>query len=69
MHLEGSDVDFEPEPPDKLPVEVAGQRLDAIYDDEPLEFKKDLIASNIQMLVQDPLEESDLGDRANKRPT
>lgn len=66
MHLEGPNANFEPEPPDKLPVDVAIQRLNAIYDDEPLGFEKDPITSNIKMLTHDPLEEIDLGDRRIK---
>lgn len=53
----------------KLPIDVVGQRLDSIYDDNPLGFEKDSISSNIKMLVQDPLEEIDIGDEVNKRPT
>ena len=48
---------------------MQSQRLDAIYDDEPLGFEKDLVAPNIKMLAQDPLEEIDLGDVIRKRPT
>ena len=61
--------DFDPEPPDKVQDEVQGQRLDAIYDDEPLGFEKDPLANNIKMLAQDPLEEIDLGEGATRRPT
>ena len=38
VYLEWPSVDFEPEPPDKQHVKVTSQRLDAIYDDEPLGF-------------------------------
>lgn len=69
VHLEVPGVDFEPEPSDKQHGEVTSQRLDAIYDDEPLDFEKDPVAPNIKMLVQDPLEENDLGDGISKRPT
>ena len=48
---------------------VDGQRLDCIYDDEPLGFEKDLLGSTIKMRAQDPLEEVDLGDGSVKRPT
>ena len=48
---------------------MQGQRLDAIYDDEPLGFEKDPLANNIKMLAQDPLEETDLGKWGIKRPT
>lgn len=50
-HLEGPGKDFNPEPLDKVQDEVHGQRLDAIYDDEPLGFEKDLLANNIKMLA------------------
>src|SRR3954469_19189514 len=49
--------------------EGSNQRLDAIYDEEPLGFEKDPMASNIKMLAQDPLEEVNLGDRDQKRIT
>src|SRR3954466_481182 len=45
------------------------QKLDAIYDEEPLGFEKDPMASNIKMLAQDPLEEVDLGEGDRKRIT
>ena len=38
------------------------QRLDAIYDKEPLGFERDPIDSGAKMLAQDPLEEVNLGD-------
>ena len=66
---EGPGKDFDPEPPDSREEEVQGQRLDAIYDDEPLGFEKDLLESNIKKLAQDPLEEIDLGEGMVKRPT
>ncbi|XP_050890001.1 uncharacterized protein LOC127095338 [Lathyrus oleraceus] len=69
MHLDGPGKDFDPEPPDNVPDEVQGQRLDAIYDDEPLGFEKDPLASNTKMLARDPLEEIDLGEGGIKRPT
>lgn len=48
---------------------VDGQRLDCIYDDEPLGFEKDLLGSTTKMRAHDPLEEVDLGDGFVKRPT
>src|SRR3954462_15842708 len=61
-------------PEDTVPVEEIireepSQRLDAIYDEEPLGFEKDPMASNIKMLAQDPLEEVNLGDNDQKRIT
>lgn len=61
MHLEGPDKDFDPKPPDKVRDEMQDQRLDTIYDDEPLVFEKDPLANNTKMLAQYPLEEIDLG--------
>lgn len=69
VHLEGPGKDFDPEPPDKVQDEVQDQMLDAIYDDEPLGFEKDLLANNIKILAQDPLEEIDLGEGEIKKPT
>lgn len=60
---------FDPMPPDKGQNEEQDQRLDAIYDDEPLGLEKDPLATNIKMLAQDPLEEVDLGEGAIKRTT
>ena len=45
-----------------MPEEMQEQRLDAIYDDEPLGFEKDPLANNIKMLAHDPLEEINLGE-------
>jgi hypothetical protein len=45
------------------------QRLDCIYDNEPLGFEKDQISSNQRMQAQDPLQEIDIGDGPIKRPT
>src|ERR1051325_3878751 len=45
------------------------QRLDAIYDTEPLGFEKDPTNSGAKMLAQDPLEEVNLGDDNTKRVT
>jgi len=46
-----------------------GQKLDCVFDDEPLGFEKDLSFETKKIQVQDPLEEIDLGDRSIKRPT
>ncbi|PNX57314.1 hypothetical protein L195_g058633, partial [Trifolium pratense] len=45
------------------------QRLDCIYDDEPLGFEKDPHSSTQRMQAQDPLQEIDIGDGSIKRPT
>ncbi|PNX85794.1 hypothetical protein L195_g041868, partial [Trifolium pratense] len=45
------------------------QRLDCIYDDEPLGFEKDPHSSIQRMQSQDPLQEIDIGDGSVKRPT
>src|SRR4051812_4304816 len=45
------------------------ERLDGIYDDEPLGFEMDPPGSVKRMQAQDPLEEIDLGDGVIKRPT
>ena len=45
------------------------QRLDSIYDKEPLGFERDPINSGAKMLAQDPLEEVNLGDGKTKRIT
>src|ERR1044072_9075743 len=45
------------------------QRLDCIYDDEPLGFERDPNISTKRLQAQDPLEEVDLGDGEIKRPT
>lgn len=68
-HLEGPGVDSEPEPPDKVQIEAPSQRLDAIYDDEPLGFERDPLAPNIKMLAHYLLEEINLGEGTIKRPT
>ena len=47
---------------------VEDQRLDCIYDDEPLGFEEDPLGSTTKMMVQDPLKEVDLGDGVVKRP-
>ena len=65
----GPGKDFDPEPPDIMPEGMQEQRLDAIYDDEPLGFEKDPLANNIKMLAQDPLEEINLGEGLEKKPT
>src|ERR1044072_6972687 len=48
---------------------LTSQRLDCIYDDEPLGFERDPQISTKRMQAQDPLEEVDLGDSEVKRPT
>ena len=44
------------------------QRLDAIYDKEPLGFERDPINSGAKMLAQDPLEEVNLGLHSSNHP-
>ncbi|XP_050889047.1 uncharacterized protein LOC127094231 [Lathyrus oleraceus] len=57
-------------PPDEqVPVEPTEQRLDAIYDEEPLGFEKDPVTSSAKMLAQDPFEEIDLRNGSAKRIT
>ena len=69
-HAKELGIFFKPTPPDEeKPIEEKDQRLDAIYDDGPLGFEKDPVASNAKMLAQDPLEEVDLGDGYVRRPT
>jgi hypothetical protein len=51
----GPRKDFDPMPPHKGQNEEQDQRIDAIYDDEPLGFEKDPLATNIKMLAQDTL--------------
>jgi len=48
---------------------VDDQRLDCIYDDEPLGFEEDPLGSTTKMRAQDPLEEVDLWDGSIKSPT
>ena len=48
---------------------IDDQKLDCIYDDEPLDFKEDPLGSTKKMRAQDPLEEVDLRDGSVKRPT
>jgi len=48
---------------------IENQRLDCIYDDEPLGFEKDPIGSAKRKKAQDPLEEVELGDGSVKRLT
>lgn len=40
-----------------------------IYDDEPLDFEKKSVVSVTKMQPHDPLEEVDLGEGTDKRPT
>ena len=49
-----------PSPCDGQTSEMVDQRLDAIYDQEPLGFEKDPESSSAKMLAQDPLEEVDI---------
>lgn len=69
LHQIGPGKDFDPESPDKVQDKDQGQRIDDIYDEEPLGFEKDPLATNFKMLAQDPLEEIDLGEGLTKRPT
>lgn len=48
---------------------IEDQKLDCIYDEEPLGFEEDPMGSINKMRAQDPLEEVDLGDGTVKRPT
>jgi len=48
---------------------VDNQKLDCIYDDEPLGFEEDPLGCTTKIRAQDPLEEVDLGDGSIKRPT
>jgi len=48
---------------------IDDQKLDCIYDDEPLGFEEDPLGSTTKMRAKDPLEEVDLGDGSIKRPT
>lgn len=45
------------------------QRINCIYDNEPLGFEKDPVVSTVEIQPQYPLEEIDLGDETIKRPT
>ncbi|KAK2437570.1 hypothetical protein QL285_022443 [Trifolium repens] len=45
------------------------QRLDCIYDEEPLGFEKDPLNETPKMQAQDPLEEINIGNGSVKRPT
>ncbi|KAK2436243.1 protein NYNRIN [Trifolium repens] len=45
------------------------QRLDCIYDEEPLEFERDPLNETPKMQAQDPLGEIDIGNGSVKRPT
>ena len=70
MHAKGLRMDFKPRPPDEeVPFEEKDQRLDAIYDEEPLGFEKDPTTSSAKMMSQDPFKEVDLGEWSIKRPT
>src|ERR1051325_8221572 len=54
---------------EKQEIVEINQRLDAIYDKEPLGFEKDPTDSGAKMLAQDPLEDVNLGDENTKRIT
>jgi hypothetical protein len=62
MAVEANNIDHGKEVPEL-------QRLDCIYDEEPLGFEKDPLSSNPKMQAQDPLQEIDIGDGKIKRPT
>jgi len=65
--IEKDDVEAINEEPKEIMVE--GQKLDCIFDDEPLGFEKDPSLSAKKIQAQDPLEEVDLEDGSIKRPT
>lgn len=71
----GQRINIDPRPPDELwstsmgDGGVEGQRLDCIYEDKPLGFEKDLVASATKIQPRDPLEEIDFGDGTIKRMT
>lgn len=44
------------------------KRLVCTYNDKPLGFEKDMLASANKIQAQDPLKEVDLGDGGIKRP-
>jgi hypothetical protein len=48
---------------------IESQRLNCIYDDEPLGFEKDPMGSAEKIKAQDPLEEVDICDGSVKIPT
>ncbi|XP_058784569.1 uncharacterized protein LOC131659384 [Vicia villosa] len=56
-------------PEEQVHEETIDQRLDDIYDDEPLGFEKDPGSSSAKMLAHDPLEEINLEDGTTKRVT
>jgi hypothetical protein len=47
---------------------VKGQKLDCIFDDEPVGFEEEPPLANKKIQAQEPLEEIDLGDGSVKRP-
>ncbi|XP_050914663.1 uncharacterized protein LOC127129550 [Lathyrus oleraceus] len=52
-HQIGPGNDFDPDPPDKVQDEDQDQRLDAIYDEEPLGFERDpLIKEEVERLLR-----------------
>ena len=69
-HVEGLGVHFKLKPPDEVaPFKENEQRMDAIYEEEPLGFEKVSVALNAKMRAHNLLKEVDLGDRTLKRPT
>jgi hypothetical protein len=58
--IEKDDVEFNSEEPKEIMVE--GQKLDYIFDDDPLGFEKDPSVSTKKIQAQDHLEEIDLCD-------
>lgn len=52
FHQIGLRKDFNLEPPDKVQDEDQSHRLDIIYDEKPLGFEKDPLATNIKMLLK-----------------
>jgi len=65
--IEKDTVEAFTEEPKEIMVE--GQKLDYVFDDEPLGLEKDSSLGNKKIQAQDPLEEIDLGDGSVKRPT
>lgn len=65
--IEKSSFETFTEEPKEMMVE--GQKLDYVFDDEPLGFENDSSLESKKIQAQDPLEEIYLGDRSVKRPT
>ena len=52
IHAKGPRVNFKPEPPEEItPFDKKDQRLDAIYDQEPLGFEKDPTTPTAKMMA------------------